>query len=191
MKVPLMNTVRLSELFISSFPRFHLLLISSLIIMLLDQSTYPAMQKEPKFGHLRDLHNIIRSYQKAFLEGKQSFEILAPGYEVGNNCFYHFCAEIPGMFCVTVFCNLTDNLLLVLISFFHLQAHNFEIPEEKLCLAFLSNNNTGEDGTVNFRGEKFYIPSRSVSILADCKHVVYNTKRVGALYTLSCKLVRT
>ncbi|KAK1633099.1 hypothetical protein QYE76_007414 [Lolium multiflorum] len=96
------------------------------------------MQKEPKFGHLRDLHNIIRSYQKAFLEGKQSFEQLAQGYE----------------------------------------AHNFELPEEKLCLAFISNNNTGEDGTVNFRGEKYYIPSRSVSILADCKHVVYNTKRV-------------
>uniref|UniRef100_A0ACD5XZP6 Uncharacterized protein n=1 Tax=Avena sativa TaxID=4498 RepID=A0ACD5XZP6_AVESA len=97
-----------------------------------------AMKKEPKFGHLRDLHNVIKSYQKAFLEGKQSFELLAPGYE----------------------------------------ARNFELPEEKLCLAFLSNNNTGEDGTVNFRGETFYVPSRSVSILADCKHVVYNTKRV-------------
>nr|CAG30724.1 putative beta-galactosidase precursor [Hordeum vulgare] len=96
------------------------------------------MPKAPKYGHLRDLHNLIKSYSRAFLEGKQSFELLAHGYE----------------------------------------AHNFEIPEEKLCLAFISNNNTGEDGTVNFRGDKYYIPSRSVSILADCKHVVYNTKRV-------------
>ena len=153
--------------------------------MLLGQCTYPGMQKEPKFGHLRDLHNIIRSYQKAFLEGKQSFEQLAHGYEVGNNFFHHFCAEIIEMFCVTVFCNLTVNLLLGLISFLHLQAHNFELPEEKLCLAFLSNNNTGEDGTVIFRGEKYYVPSRSVSILADCKHVVYNTKRVCVVYTLA------
>ncbi|KAF7060272.1 hypothetical protein CFC21_067067 [Triticum aestivum] len=96
------------------------------------------MPKAPKYGHLRDLHNVIKSYSRAFLEGKQSFELLGQGYE----------------------------------------ARNFEIPEEKLCLAFISNNNTGEDGTVIFRGDKYYIPSRSVSILADCKHVVYNTKRV-------------
>lgn len=92
---------------------------------------------------------------------------------------------------VTLFCNLTINLLPGLISFLHLQAHNYELPEEKLCLSFLSNNNTGEDGTVIFRGEKYYVPSRSVSILADCKNVVYNTKRVRVLHAVKCKLVRT
>uniref|UniRef100_K3ZQT2 Beta-galactosidase n=1 Tax=Setaria italica TaxID=4555 RepID=K3ZQT2_SETIT len=96
------------------------------------------MCKEPKFGHLRDLHNVIRSYQKAFLTGEHSSEKLGHGYE----------------------------------------AHTFELPEDNLCLSFLSNNNTGEDGTVTFRGEKHYVPSRSVSILAGCKNVVYNTKRV-------------
>nr|CAB3454079.1 unnamed protein product [Digitaria exilis] len=96
------------------------------------------MCKEPKFGHLRDLHNVIRSYQKAFLTGEHSSEKLGHGYE----------------------------------------AHTFELPEENMCLSFLSNNNTGEDGTVVFRGEKHYVPSRSVSILAGCKNVVYNTKRV-------------
>ncbi|KAF8759403.1 hypothetical protein HU200_010448 [Digitaria exilis] len=96
------------------------------------------MCKEPKFGHLRDLHNVIRSYQKAFLTGGHSSEKLGHGYE----------------------------------------AHTFELPEENMCLSFLSNNNTGEDGTVVFRGEKHYVPSRSVSILAGCKNVVYNTKRV-------------
>ncbi|XP_039792361.1 beta-galactosidase 12-like isoform X2 [Panicum virgatum] len=96
------------------------------------------MCKEPKFGHLRDLHNVIRSYQKAFLTGEHSSEMLGHGYE----------------------------------------AHTFELPEDKLCLSFLSNNNTGEDGTVIFRGEKHYVPSRSVSILVGCKNVVYNTKRV-------------
>lgn len=50
------------------------------------------MYKEPKFGHLRDLHNVIRSYQKAFLLGKHSFEILGHGYEVGNSFFNHFCS---------------------------------------------------------------------------------------------------
>ncbi|KAL6846042.1 hypothetical protein ACP4OV_023490 [Aristida adscensionis] len=95
-------------------------------------------EKEPKYGHLRDLHKVIKSYQEAFLWGQQSFEILGPGYE----------------------------------------AHTFECPETKLCLAFISNNNTGEDGTVVFRGEKQFVPSRSVSLLADCKHVAYNTKRV-------------
>lgn len=70
------------------------------------------------------------------------------------------------------------------ITFLYLQANTFEIPEENLCLSFLSNNNTGEDGTVVFRGEKYYIPSRSVSILVGCKNVVYNTKRVCLLHVL-------
>ncbi|AQK68612.1 putative metal-nicotianamine transporter YSL6, partial [Zea mays] len=83
------------------------------------------MYKEPKFGHLRDLHNIIWSYQKAFLWGQHSSEILGHWYE----------------------------------------AHIFELPEEKLCLSFLSNNNTGEDETVIFRGDKHYVASRSVSII--------------------------
>lgn len=70
------------------------------------------MPKAPKYGHLRDLHTIIKSYSKAFLEGKQSFERLAVGYEVGNNCFHHFCAKKLAMFCVTVLCNLAVNFLL-------------------------------------------------------------------------------
>lgn len=69
-----------------------------------------------------------------------------------------------------------------------LQAHTFELPEENMCLSFLSNNNTGEDGTVVFRGEKHYVPSRSVSILAGCKNVVYNTKRVCFLHLSLNKL---
>lgn len=71
------------------------------------------MPKAPKYGHLRDLHNLIKSYSKAFLEGKQSFELLAHGYEVGNNCFHHFCTKKLEMFCVTVFCYWTVNFLLV------------------------------------------------------------------------------
>jgi hypothetical protein len=41
--------------------------------------------KEPKFGHLRDLHNVIRSYEKTFLLwGKQSFEKLVIDMRLGT-----------------------------------------------------------------------------------------------------------
>ena len=73
------------------------------------------MQKECKFGHPRDLHSVIKSYHKAFLAAKQAFEQYC-GYEDGNNCFHHLCAEILELFCVTMFIDLTLILLLDLVD---------------------------------------------------------------------------
>jgi hypothetical protein len=61
-----------------------------------------------------------------------------------------------------------------------MQARLFEIPEQKVCVAFLSNHNTKEDGTVTFRGQQYFVPRRSVSILGDCKTVVFSTQHVNA-----------
>ncbi|ONK55389.1 uncharacterized protein A4U43_UnF3990 [Asparagus officinalis] len=94
--------------------------------------------KEPKWGHLRDLHHALKLSQKALLEGEYSNETL--GVE--------------------------------------LEARVYQIPGEKICVAFLNNNNTKRDGTVTFRGQTYFLPRRSVSILPDCKTVVFNTQRV-------------
>lgn len=59
-----------------------------------------------------------------------------------------------------------------------LQARLYEIPESHVCVAFLTNTNRKEDGTVSFRGEEYYLPRRSISILPDCKTVVFNSQRV-------------
>lgn len=59
----------------------------------------------------------------------------------------------------------------------------YEIPENKVCVAFLTNTNAKADGTVKFRGVDYLLPRHSISILPDCKTVVYNTQKVS-IYTL-------
>lgn len=59
-----------------------------------------------------------------------------------------------------------------------LQARLYETPESNVCVAFLTNTNRKEDGRVSFRGEEYYLPRRSISILPDCKTVVFNSQRV-------------
>ncbi|KAI9124039.1 hypothetical protein K1719_005339 [Acacia pycnantha] len=54
----------------------------------------------------------------------------------------------------------------------------YERPGSDLCAAFLTNNHTESASTINFRGQEYYLPSRSISILPDCKTVVYNTQTI-------------
>ncbi|KAK4345455.1 hypothetical protein RND71_035631 [Anisodus tanguticus] len=46
------------------------------------------------------------------------------------------------------------------------------------CAAFLTNNHTTNPATIKFRGKEYYLPEKSVSILPDCKTVVYNTQTI-------------
>ncbi|OVA19595.1 D-galactoside/L-rhamnose binding SUEL lectin domain [Macleaya cordata] len=95
------------------------------------------LQKEPKWGHLRDLHSALRLCKKALLFGtKISVE------------------------------NLGDQL----------EARIYEKPGTNVCAAFLCNNHTREPTTATFRGVEYYLPAHSISILPDCKTVVYNTQ---------------
>lgn len=61
-----------------------------------------------------------------------------------------------------------------------MQAYIYENKEDNVCVAFLSNNNSRIDTDVVFRGTKYFLPHHSISILPDCKTVVYNTQRVNA-----------
>ncbi|CAL9085747.1 unnamed protein product [Musa textilis] len=98
------------------------------------------MQKEPKWGHLRDLHHALKLCRKGLLWGTPSVQAFDPGFE----------------------------------------ARLYEVPEGNVCVAFLTNTNRKQDGTVSFRGEEYYLPRRSISILPDCKTVVFNSQRVNA-----------
>jgi len=60
-----------------------------------------------------------------------------------------------------------------------LQVRYYEQPGTKVCAAFLSNNNTRDTNTIKFKGQDYVLPSRSISILPDCKTVVYNTAQVS------------
>ncbi|XP_058106161.1 beta-galactosidase 11-like isoform X5 [Magnolia sinica] len=96
-------------------------------------------QKEPKWGHLRDLHSALRLCRKALLWG------LPTVHTMGKD----------------------------------LEALVYEKPGTSVCAAFLTNNDTRVAATATFRGVEFYLPSRSISILPDCKTLVFNTQRAG------------
>lgn len=97
------------------------------------------LQKEPKWGHLKDLHSALRMCKKALLWGSTSVQ------------------------------SLGDDL----------EARVYEKPGGD-CAAFLCNNRTRTPATVNFRGQEYYLPADSISILPDCKTVVYNTQTVAS-----------
>lgn len=48
-----------------------------------------------------------------------------------------------------------------------------------VCAAFLSNSDNKTDSVVKFRNMTYHLPAWSVSILPDCKNVVYNTAKVS------------
>ncbi|XP_010941318.1 beta-galactosidase 11 [Elaeis guineensis] len=98
------------------------------------------LPKEPKYGHLRDLHQALKLSRKGLLWGVPSVQPLGPGCE----------------------------------------ARLYESPDSKVCVAFLTNTNPRTDATVNFRGVNYFLPRRSISILPDCKTVIFNTQRVNA-----------
>ncbi|KAG6755966.1 hypothetical protein POTOM_039380 [Populus tomentosa] len=46
------------------------------------------------------------------------------------------------------------------------------------CAAFLANYDSDSDANVTFNGNTYFLPAWSVSILADCKNVIFNTAKV-------------
>ncbi|KAJ3687354.1 hypothetical protein LUZ61_016518 [Rhynchospora tenuis] len=62
----------------------------------------------------------------------------------------------------------------------NLEARIYEIKESNTCVAFLANLEKKIDATVKFRGLNYFLQRHSISILPDCKNVVFNTRRVNA-----------
>ncbi|CAA0822400.1 Beta-galactosidase 1 [Striga hermonthica] len=59
------------------------------------------------------------------------------------------------------------------------EAHVFK-SSSKTCAAFLANYDQQSRATVKFESVSYILPPWSISILPDCKHVVYNTAKIGA-----------
>ncbi|KAM5550059.1 beta-galactosidase 13 [Rosa sericea] len=96
-----------------------------------------ALQRDPKWSHLKDLHKAINLCKKTLLTGTPGDQRLGEETEVR---FY----EKPG----------TE------------------------CAAFIANNHSTMEATVNWRGQKYLLPPASISILPDCKTVVFNTQQI-------------
>ena len=56
------------------------------------------------------------------------------------------------------------------------QAHVYKTSEA--CAAFLANVDNNSNASVSFNGNTYHLPAWSVSILPDCKSVVFNTAKV-------------
>ncbi|GAV62903.1 Glyco_hydro_35 domain-containing protein/Gal_Lectin domain-containing protein [Cephalotus follicularis] len=101
------------------------------------------LQRNPKWGHLKDLHKALNLCKKPLLWGNPSVERISAD----------------------------------------LEARVYEKVESKICAAFLTNNNTKMAQTMKFRGQEYYLPARSISILPDCETVVYNTQTIVAQHS--------
>lgn len=64
-----------------------------------------------------------------------------------------------------------------------IQVRIYEKPGTNICVAFITNNHTNQAATVNFRGSNYFMPPHSISVLPDCKTVVYNTQMVTCFIT--------
>ncbi|KAL9244854.1 hypothetical protein vseg_018575 [Gypsophila vaccaria] len=89
--------------------------------------------RNPKAGHLRDLHRTLKLTKQAILTGNYGIEKYAPDLEA---TFYE---------------------------------------KGDLCTAFLWNNHTHVEQTLKFKGKEHVVPPKSISILPDCKTLVYNS----------------
>nr|XP_043614712.1 beta-galactosidase 16 [Erigeron canadensis] len=95
------------------------------------------MLRQPKYGHLKDMHSAMKLCSQALLYGDLTIETLGQNLEA--------------------------------------YVYNTNAGD---CAAFLINNNSRESGVV-FHGFPYTLPSKSISILPDCKTVIFNTATVS------------
>ncbi|KAB5561359.1 hypothetical protein DKX38_006316 [Salix brachista] len=103
--------------------------------------------RQPKYGHLKELHKAIKLCEKALLAADSTVTSLGSYEQVCN-------------------VNSTED------------AHVFS-SDSGGCAAFLSNYNTKQAARVKFNNIQYSLPPWSISILPDCKNVVFNTAKVG------------
>ncbi|KAF7120769.1 hypothetical protein RHSIM_Rhsim13G0174300 [Rhododendron simsii] len=95
--------------------------------------------RQPKWGHLRDLHMSIKKCEEYLV-------IADPVQQpLGRN----------------------------------LEAHVY-YKSSNDCAAFLANYDSSLDANVTFNGNLYFLPAWSVSILPDCRNVIFNTAKVVA-----------
>jgi len=99
--------------------------------------------RQPKWGHLKELHKAIKLSEPALIRGRVNTTLLGK----------------------------------------HLEATVYS-KGSSLCAAFLSNKGLNHAATVQFNGNTYQLPAWSVSILPDCKNVVFNTAKVSVQTSL-------
>ncbi|PKA53215.1 Beta-galactosidase 7 [Apostasia shenzhenica] len=102
--------------------------------------------RQPKWGHLKDLHTAIKTMEKALTYGDRQYTGLSNGLSVTK---FYGQDITPG--------------------------------------CFLTNENSSNDATIDYEGNKYFVPAWSISILPDCNHEVYNTAKVNVQTSIMVK----
>ncbi|KAG0493724.1 hypothetical protein HPP92_004718 [Vanilla planifolia] len=102
--------------------------------------------RQPKWGHLRNLHISIKKMEHALTFEEQTRRSWEMAYLLQNS------------------------LAMVLFP-----------------AASLANKNTTADATLEFEGNKYFLPAWSISVLPDCKQEVYNTAKVNVQTSVMVK----
>ncbi|KAF7133046.1 hypothetical protein RHSIM_Rhsim09G0058800 [Rhododendron simsii] len=114
--------------------------------------------RQPKWGHLKDLHAAIKLCEPALVAvDSPQYIKLGPKQEMNDK----FQAHVYG-----------TNV--------HGEGQTLTLLEKKSrCSAFLANIDEHDSATVTFFGHVYTLPPWSVSILPDCRETAFNTAKVG------------
>ncbi|GLJ44698.1 hypothetical protein SUGI_1070920 [Cryptomeria japonica] len=94
------------------------------------------MVRQPKWGHIKDLHRAIKLCEPATISSDPEYRYLGPG----------------------------------------LEAHLY-YTDSGTCSAFIANTDQTKDLATTFNGNTYSLSAWSMSILPDCKNVVFNTTK--------------
>lgn len=138
--------------------------------MLILQILLLGLFRQPKWGHLKELHAAIKSCSTTLLQGVQRNFSLGELQEVSAlNIFSPTC-----LFSLTAI-----QIFIGFFSPFHFdQGYVFE-EEKGECVAFLINNDKGNTVSVQFNNSSYKLLPKSISILPDCQNVAFNTAHVS------------
>lgn len=133
------------------------------------------MVREPKYGHLKELHRAIKLCEHALVSSDPTVTSLGTYQQVCISNKFIFCCKLYGFH--HSWCKKYSFMLTVLCDD-HFQARVFS--SGKSCAAFLANFHPKSAARVVFNNMHYDLPSWSISILPDCRNVVFNTARVYA-----------
>lgn len=154
--------------------------------------------RQPKYGHLKDLHNAVKRCEKALLNADPTIKSLG-SYEQVCQILRRISQEKSTPFMKEHLYKpekkkRINNLESLRPKILHIgnsllaettvaQLHIFQayVFSSKLggCAAFLSNYNPKAVARVTFNNKQYMLPPWSISILPDCKNVIFNTAKVS------------
>lgn len=173
---PAMIMMPLSMNTVSLLTHHFLLPISEDCSLFYNDCLYTGLERQPKWGHLKDLHRAIKLCEPALLSGESTRMPLGNYQEVSTQSLFHFLLLL---FLVLV-------SLINFCTFVNVQAHVYK-SKSGACSAFLANYNPRSYAKISFGSNHYNLPPWSISILPDCKNTVYNTARVRRINLCSTR----